>query len=707
MTDFDGLSWPVSKTGELLQLLGRRSALSPRAVEAPIPPDGLEQKGKEELNQWIAAAANLLGLEVEPVEVPYTAVRSFLSFSAPALLRLQDERKVFFIALLGRRRQALLVLGPDHCVHRVPSEALRKALCQGLETPLEPQIDSLLRESGIPKRRRSKARDAILIERLSPEHISGCWLLRPSPSASFGHQLRLARLPSLLLYLAGAHLFQYLLWLFSWWLIGRGALEGRMNQGWLIAWALTLLTLVPFRLLVTWLQGVIAISAGGLLKLRLLYGAMRLEPEAIRHQGAGQLLGRVIESEAVEALALTGGFLALLAGLELVVAALILGAGAGGWPHSLLLAAWIVITLLIAWRYSAQRSRWTDSRLAITTDLVERMVGHRTRLAQEAPEHWHDGEDQALERYLEISRGMDKSLGYLIALVPRGWLFLGLIGVAPAFVSGSASQVTLALSLGGLLLAHQALDRLATGLSYLTGAAISWKQVAPFFHAASHAEPAGLPAFALTTDGADRRPALDAHDLVFRYPDRPEPALRDISLRLSPGERALLEGPSGSGKSTLAALLIGLRKPESGLLLLGGLDRQSLGTEGWRSRVVAAPQFHENHVLAETFAFNLLMGRRWPAHPEDFEEAEIVCRELGLGELLSRMPAGLLQLVGETGWQLSHGERSRLYIARALLQRADVIILDESFAALDPDTLRLSLRCVLNRAPTLLVIAHP
>jgi ABC-type multidrug transport system fused ATPase/permease subunit len=48
-----------------------------------------------------------------------------------------------------------------------------------------------------------------------------------------------------------------------------------------------------------------------------------------------------------------------------------------------------------------------------------------------------------------------------------------------------------------------------------------------------------------------------------------------------------------------------------------------------------------------------------------------------------------------------------IYIARALLQRADVIILDESFAALDPDTMRLSLRCVLNRAPTLLVIAHP
>jgi ABC-type multidrug transport system fused ATPase/permease subunit len=150
-----------------------------------------------------------------------------------------------------------------------------------------------------------------------------------------------------------------------------------------------------------------------------------------------------------------------------------------------------------------------------------------------------------------------------------------------------------------------------------------------------------------------------------------------------------------------------MRRPDSGLLLLGGLDRQTLGFDGWRRRVVSAPQFHENHVLTETFAFNLLMGRRWPPRVEDLREAEAVCRELGLGELLGRMPGGFEQMVGESGWQLSHGERSRLFIARALLQRADLLVLDESFAALDPENLRLALTCVLRRAPALLVIAHP
>jgi ABC-type transport system involved in cytochrome bd biosynthesis fused ATPase/permease subunit len=157
----------------------------------------------------------------------------------------------------------------------------------------------------------------------------------------------------------------------------------------------------------------------------------------------------------------------------------------------------------------------------------------------------------------------------------------------------------------------------------------------------------------------------------------------------------------------LVSLLNASRFPDLGLLLSHGLDFQSLGTEGWTRRVATAPQFHENHVVTETFAFNLLMARRWPPRPEDLDEAEKLCRELGLGGLIEKMPAGMLQMVGDMGWQLSHGEKSRLFLARALLQGAELVLLDESFAALDPDSLRQALQCTLERAPTLMVIAHP
>jgi ATP-binding cassette subfamily B protein len=101
------------------------------------------------------------------------------------------------------------------------------------------------------------------------------------------------------------------------------------------------------------------------------------------------------------------------------------------------------------------------------------------------------------------------------------------------------------------------------------------------------------------------------------------------------------------------------------------------------------------------------MGRRWPASPEDLMLAEAICRDLELGSLLGKMPNGIHQVVGETGWQLSHGERSRVFLARALLQQADVLILDESFAALDPETLKICLRVLLKQQRTVILIAHP
>jgi ATP-binding cassette subfamily B protein len=216
-----------------------------------------------------------------------------------------------------------------------------------------------------------------------------------------------------------------------------------------------------------------------------------------------------------------------------------------------------------------------------------------------------------------------------------------------------------------------------------------------------------LPVAPSETSDVPAPPLLDGRDLVFRYEDRAEPVLNGTSLKIFPGQRVLLKGHSGSGKSTLAVLLAGVRKPHAGLLLLNGLDRETLGLDEWRRRVSLAPQFHDNHVFAGTFAFNVLLGRNWPAESEELEEAERICRALGLGPLLDRMPGGLQQMVGESGWQLSHGEKSRLYIARAILQRTDVVILDESLAALDPESLSRALALILQEAKTIIVVAHP
>ncbi|MBM3768014.1 MAG: ABC transporter ATP-binding protein, partial [Acidobacteria bacterium] len=435
---------------------------------------------------------------------------------------------------------------------------------------------------------------------------------------------------------------------------------------------------------------------------RLLAGALRLDASEIRGEGAGRLLARTFEAETVEQLALSGGLTSALAVIEAAFALYVLSQGAGGAAHALLFAVFLGAVAWLARRLYVKRKRWTSQRLAMTHDLVERMTGHRTRLAQQPEDDWHNGEDQAMESYYGASRELDSESARLTGLLPRAWLLLGAAAMTPAFFGAQSDPAPLAVAIGGLMLGYRAMRSAVTGAASLAGAAIAWNEVRPLFDAAARKERPGALASASPGDAL-----IDARELFVRYDTRPKPILDGVSLSVRRGDWILLEGASGGGKSTLTSLIAGLREPSAGLLLAGGLDRATMGAAAWRRVVSSAPQYHENHVLTGTFAFNLLMGRAWPPAEDDLREARAVCDELGLGPLLERMPGGMEQMIGETGWQLSQGERSRLFMARALLQRSEIAILDESFAALDPENLRQAMGCAQRRAKTLLVVAHP
>ena len=718
------LAWPASRVGEAIEVVARKAGLLSPSVDLSLPSEKIRPYDLENVGQWIELVAFGLGFESEAVDSPYNEVLGMVRKAGPALLRLPgkeneepdghgpDGHGPYFLALLSGGRWRVKVVAPDLKVHRVRPDVIRTVLTHEIEAPVAAQIDQLLASSGVPVERRARAKEAILREQLSGVRIGGCWLLRISPATDFWQQMRHARLPRQMQLMIGAYIIQQLLMLISGWMIIEGALDGHFEAGWLFGWGFLLFTSLFFQGLMLNAQNALAIGVGGLFKKRLLFGTLQLKPEEIRHQGVGQFLGRVMESEAAENMALGGGLIAIISLIQLLMAAATLSIGVGGPFHALLLLLWVAVTLGMGWRYYRHSQLWIKSYRDMSNDLVERMVGHRTRLAQEDFEHWHDEEDQILAHYLWLSQKMDRISIQLNAIVKRGWLIWGLVGVASTFISSPTFSVELAITLGGIILASTALESLVNGITSVVELMNAWQEFGPLFQAASRAKKTDasyqMPVLLSEEETSKQgQPIILANNLSFRYRKDGDPVLTECTLRIDQGERLLLEGPSGGGKSTLAALLAGLRVPASGLLLLQGLDIKILGTETWRRRVVSAPQFHENHVLTETFAFNLLMGRRWPPQPKDLQEAEIICHELGLGDLLERMPAGMQQMVGESGWQLSHGERSRLYIARALLQNADLIILDESFAALDPENLHRALECVLRRAPTLLVIAHP
>jgi ATP-binding cassette subfamily B protein len=703
--------------GEAIEGAARHCGLVPRSLGPTRRPPAAVRGDTEAFVRWIESTASALGIEAEPNDTSYGDLEPRLLRSAPAIVRLGIDEDPKFAVIVGRSGMELLVLAPDLRVRRIATSVVIRRWCRAIETPVQPEIDRILAEGKVPASRLASARHAILREKLRPSRVEGLFVLRPPSGASLWQELRRAGVLRRLAVLLGAHLVQYTLFLLSWWVVGRAALEGRFDRGWFAGWALLLASLIPFRLLATWSQGSFAVAAGAILKGRLLMAALRLDPEIVRGQGMGEFVGRVIESEAVESLALSGGISALTAGIELTIAAIVLGLGPGGTPLALLLVAWTVCVFGIGWRCLRHRSAWTAARLGLTHDLIEKMVGHRTRLVQEARENAHVGEDGALERYLATSIRMDRATAQLTAIAPRGWLLLGVLGWALWIFKTGTPATALAAGLGGILLAYMATSRLAHGIAQLGGALIAWKQVEPMLRALSNDDAPEARGSALVAPSGDSEGSvrangeplkvLQARDLAFCHPSRSEPVLKGLCLEIFEGDRILLEGSSGCGKSTLASLLTGLRVPDGGTVLLRGVDRQTMGAEVWRRRVAAAPQFHENHVLTETLAFNLLMGRRWPPRAEDVKRAEELCGELGLTGLLARMPAGLYEIVGESGWQLSHGERSRLFMARALLQESDLVVLDESFAALDPVSLETSLRCALGRAKTLVVIAHP
>lgn len=101
------------------------------------------------------------------------------------------------------------------------------------------------------------------------------------------------------------------------------------------------------------------------------------------------------------------------------------------------------------------------------------------------------------------------------------------------------------------------------------------------------------------------------------------------------------------------------------------------------------------------------MGRNWPAEEHELAAAQSLCEDLGLGDLIARMPSGMMQMVGETDGSFRTAGRSRALPCPRLRADAPLTIMDESFAALDPETLKKCLNCVFARARTLMVIAHP
>ena len=199
------------------------------------------------------------------------------------------------------------------------------------------------------------------------------------------------------------------------------------------------------------------------------------------------------------------------------------------------------------------------------------------------------------------------------------------------------------------------------------------------------------------------RGEVELRSVDFAYPGRPDlPALKGFGLVVRPGETVALVGPSGAGKSTVFRLLLRFYDPDSGAVLIDGVDIRQADPEAVRGRLAWVSQ--EAPLFSGSGAENVRFGR------EDADEAAVraALSEAQALAFIDALPEGFETPLGERGKSLSGGQRQRLAIARALVRHAPILLLDEATSALDAENERL-VQAALDRAMqsrTTLVIAH-
>ena len=174
-------------------------------------------------------------------------------------------------------------------------------------------------------------------------------------------------------------------------------------------------------------------------------------------------------------------------------------------------------------------------------------------------------------------------------------------------------------------------------------------------------------------------PSVSSRDLRFQYPGAGAPALDGVSFELAEGRMLGIVGPTGGGKTTILSLLLKLYVPERGQLFLGGRDICDIPAACLRKRVGYVPQ--DGFLFDESIMENV----RFFSQASDDEIMR--CLDIaGMAQDISRMPEGVKTLCGERGNHLSGGQRQRVSLARALVRKPDILLLDDTLSAVDAAT---------------------
>jgi len=295
--------------------------------------------------------------------------------------------------------------------------------------------------------------------------------------------------------------------------------------------------------------------------------------------------------------------------------------------------------------------------------------------------------------------------GRLMALnMPAVMAVMHLTGVAVVWAgAGRINAGTLSVGTVVAFLAYNAQILIAVMMAAMLflmapRAAVSARRIAEVLDTPSSVLPAIGPLALPTSPPLLARLRFD--DVSFGYPGAQAPVLRDINLEVGPGELLGVIGATGSGKSTLLGLAIRLHDPSGGRITLGGVDLRHLDQEALWAAIAIVPQ--ASFLFMGTIATNLRYGREDASEADLWHALEVAQAQ----DFVAALPGGLDSPVAQGGGNFSGGQRQRLAIARALVRQPAVLLLDDSFSALDAATdarLRAALKAERREGATVVV----
>ncbi|WP_213879838.1 type I secretion system permease/ATPase [Pseudomonas sp. dw_358] len=377
-----------------------------------------------------------------------------------------------------------------------------------------------------------------------------------------------------------------------------------------------------------------------------------------------------------------------------------------------LLGGWLVLIPLLAFPITIGFAMLIQRRLRDTVQRSLILAGERQALLIETLGGLETlkacgGESERQYKW-ESTHGaitrLDAHARNLSAIASNGTLFIQQFCGMATIVVGVYSIIGGTLSVGALVASYMLGSRVLAPLGQIAGlitryqqAQLTMRSTDALMALPQERDPAQRPLDRTQLEGA-----VVADKVSFRYAGQAGPALDQVSFSLKPGERVGIIGRSGSGKSTLGRLLMGFYEPESGQLLLDGLDLRQLDVADLRSQIGYVA--HDLPLLAGSLRDNLTLGARYVSDSRMLEVAQMT----GVIDLARQHPLGFDRPVGERGQLLSGGQRQAVLLARALLLEPPILLLDEPTSHMDnasEDALRARLHSWVP-GKTLLLVTH-